>query len=72
MRRCGKENTLRKNFLKRWKNKILKGITAISAISFVVAGSALDSENFVIPSVIVLMSATWITLFSVANGGGKE
>lgn len=72
MKHWNKEKISRKNFSRRWKNRILKALTFFASITFFVAGSALDSEDFVIPSVIALVSVAWLALFVVANGGDLE
>ena len=48
------------------KNKILKGITAITTGLLLLAGSALDSEGWINENVCVIC-LTWIVLFLVAN-----
>ena len=49
------------------KNKILKTITAISVILFILAGCCLDSESK-IPLIVLGASAAYLFLFSLANG----
>ena len=48
------------------KNKILKTITGIMAVLFVLAASALDSNTY-IPHIICAVSEVWIVLFLIAN-----
>ena len=48
------------------KNKILKTITAIAAIGFILSGSALDSEGFTV-NYVCAGCLTWLVLFLVAN-----
>ena len=48
------------------KNKILKTITGIMAVLFILAASALDSNTY-IPHFICAVSEVWIVLFMIAN-----
>ena len=48
------------------KNKILKTVTTIAGITFMVAGSCLDSYSY-IPHVICLVSLAWLSLMAIAN-----
>lgn len=48
------------------KNKILKTITGIMAMLFLLAASAVDSDSY-IPYIICAVSEVWIGLFLVAN-----
>ena len=48
------------------KNKILKTITGIMAVLFIVSASALDSNTY-IPNFICAVSEVWIVLFMIAN-----
>ena len=48
------------------KNKILKTITGIMAVLFLLSASALD-ENTYTPHIICAVSEVWIGLFLVAN-----
>jgi hypothetical protein len=48
------------------KNKILKSITGIMAVLFILAASALDSNSY-IPHIICAVSETWFILFLLAN-----
>ena len=49
------------------KNKILKGITGIMAIVFVVSVCLLDSERIEIPLIAIAVSMIWLFLFGLAN-----
>lgn len=48
------------------KNAVLKTITIISAIVFVLSVIALDSESYV-PFYTALVSGLWLLLFAIAN-----
>ena len=48
------------------KNKILKSITGIMAVLFILAASALDSNTY-IPHIVCVVSEVWIVLFLIAN-----
>jgi hypothetical protein len=48
------------------KNRILKSITGIMAVLFVLAASALDSNSY-IPYIICAVSEAWFVLFLLAN-----
>ena len=48
------------------KNKILKSITGIIAVLFILAASAIDSNTY-IPHIICAVSEAWIVLFLIAN-----
>lgn len=50
------------------KNKILKTITAIAGVVWIVTGCMLDSEKYLIPIITVnLVSFGWLVLFFKAN-----
>ena len=48
------------------KNKILKTITGIVVVMFILAASALDSNSY-IPHIICAVSEAWFILFLLAN-----
>lgn len=48
------------------KNKILKIITTISAVLFLLASSGLDSEGWINENVCVIC-LTWLVLFLIVN-----
>ena len=48
------------------KNKILKTITTIAAIGFILSGAALDSDGFTV-NYICGGCMIWLVLFLVAN-----
>lgn len=50
------------------KNFVLKTVTSIAGIIFVLSICALDSPNFVLPVVCLLVSGLWLAVFSWANG----
>lgn len=50
------------------KNIVLKTATWTAAIIFVLSMCALDSPNFVLPVVCLLVSGLWLAVFSWANG----
>ena len=51
---------------RRWKNRILKAITATAVVSYLLAACCLDSESAV-PMAICGVDAVWLALFTVAN-----
>ena len=48
------------------KNKVLKVLTAIGGIGFIISGSALDSEGYTV-NFICAGCLAWLTLFLIAN-----
>ena len=50
----------------RIKNKILKTITVIMAVLFILSASALDGDTY-IPHIICAISEAWVVLFLIAN-----
>lgn len=48
------------------KNRILKSITGIMAVLFILAASSLDSDTY-IPYIICAVSEVWFILFLLAN-----
>lgn len=48
------------------KNKILKGITAVAAVLFLISVCFLDSESNV-PCIVCVVCLVWIALFMIAN-----
>jgi hypothetical protein len=48
------------------KNKVLKLITAISLLTLIVFGSALDSETM-IPYIVCLIADIWLLTFALVN-----
>ena len=48
------------------KNKIIKTITVIMAVLFLLSASALDGDTY-IPHIICAISEAWIVLFLIAN-----
>ena len=56
------------NFLKKIKNMILYGITAIAVINiFIATGMDFDHTNFKIAVPVLSLSMAWLFLFSEAN-----
>lgn len=55
------------------KTKILKTITYIAVIAFLIFGAALDCGS-VIPLIVCLVSGAWLVLIAVANTpkGGND
>ena len=49
------------------KNRILKTITVIMAVLFILSASALDGDTY-IPHIICAISEAWIVLFLIVNG----
>ena len=49
------------------KNAILKGITGTEIMLMILAASAMDSANVIIPVVVILQAAAWLALFALAN-----
>lgn len=48
------------------KNKVLKTITGIMAVLFIVAAASLDSNTY-IPYIICAIAEAWFVLFLIAN-----
>ena len=48
------------------KNKILKGITTITAVLFLLAGSGLNAEGWR-NEIICIICSVWLVLFLIAN-----
>ncbi len=48
------------------KNKILKGITYLATITFIIAGCGLDDQSW-LPNIICSVCLAWLVLFLVAN-----
>lgn len=48
------------------KNLILKTITAIMAVLFVLSAACLDSDTY-IPHIICVVAEAWFVLFLIAN-----
>lgn len=48
------------------KNKILKSITGIAVLSFLIGGCAIDN-NSIIPDAVCYISGIWILLFCYVN-----
>lgn len=49
------------------KNIILKGITGVAFVLFLLSASCLDSENFMPPMIVMLVSFAWLALMAEAN-----
>lgn len=56
-----------RNIIKKLKNIILKAITFIAVMVWVVSGCCLDSENWTPFLIGMLVSSLWILVFSIAN-----
>lgn len=54
---------------KKLKNVILKTITFIMAVLFIIGagGMNMESESVIIPTLITLVSGTWLFLFYMVN-----
>lgn len=48
------------------KNKILKTVTAVAGVGFILSGLALDSEGFTV-NFICAGCLAWLVLFFIAN-----
>ena len=53
---------------KRTKNKVLKGITAVSVILLLFGACCLDGDHVVVQVIIMGVSLAWLALFAAANG----
>ena len=49
------------------KNFILKFITWVAGILFILSAGSLDSGNW-IPTITLIISGIWLALFGLANG----
>lgn len=56
---------------KKIKSFILKTITCLMALVFVISISMLDSEVFYIPLIAMIISGAWLYLIAWANGFTK-
>lgn len=52
---------------RRIKNAILKTITAIAGLVFILSACALDSDSW-LPFIALCISALWLSVFAYANG----
>ena len=50
------------------KNIVLKSISGIMGITFIIGASSLDSEGTIVPILMVVISTVWLILFAIANG----
>ena len=48
------------------RNKILKAVTTVAAIAFILSGCALDSQSW-LPHIICGVSLLWLVLMVIAN-----
>lgn len=48
------------------RNKILKAVTTVAAIAFIVSGCCLDSQSW-LPHIICGVSLLWLALIVIAN-----
>lgn len=58
----------RKRKKHRIKNFILKTISYIMGVVFILGACAVDSEGTYIPFLMMGVSMLWLTLFAIANG----
>lgn len=49
------------------KNLVLKAITGIATAAAMLGACSMDSDNLVIPAVMVAVGGAWLTLFGIAN-----
>lgn len=52
---------------KRLKNFILKTITWIAIFTWIFSAMAFDSDNYIIPVFVNVISGAWLCLFFYAN-----
>lgn len=52
--------------MRKYKNKILKLVTAVAAVLFVVSANFLDITS-IIPFIICVVCLLWLGLFAYAN-----
>jgi hypothetical protein len=50
------------------KDTIIKTVTAIMAILFILSAGCLDTPNTNVPTIMCFVSVTWLFLFVLANG----
>lgn len=48
------------------RNKILKAVTTVAAVAFIVSGCCLDSQSW-LPHIICGVSLLWLALIVIAN-----
>ena len=53
--------------------KVMSGLTVFMVIVFMMGAAGLDSENILIPAIMIMISVIWFILVGVAsNRGGKN
>lgn len=52
---------------KKIKNFILKTVTGIALLIFFISAAALDNGSW-IPTIMLVISGAWLTVFGLANG----
>ncbi len=52
---------------RRVKNTIIKTVTAIMAILFILSAGCLDTPNTNVPIIVCFISEAWLLLFVLAN-----
>lgn len=60
------EATMKTSWRVLMKNRILKAITVVNVLIFVVSASAIDSPSYV-PYAGLLLSMLWLIPFAIAN-----
>ena len=56
-----------KKKLNKIRIAIIKAITFIAGILFIISVCALDSEDITIPVIVMIASGLWLALISIAN-----
>lgn len=54
--------------MRKYKNKILKTIVGMAFVTFMLAGSALDSDYWMEAFAVCIVSFAILALFAIANG----
>lgn len=52
---------------RRVKNAVIKTVTAIMTILFILSAGCLDTPNTNVPIIMCFVSVTWLLLFVLAN-----
>ena len=60
-----------RKFKRKAHNFILKSITYVAFVLFLLSACAVDSESW-IPTIVLFVSMSWLSLFAYANGEWME
>lgn len=63
---------MKRKFMRKAHDFILKGITIIAAALFVLAAGCADTPGTIVPFIVAVASLAWLTLFAYANCGRRK